>query len=924
MINKQLRKTISFMLILLMMLSVMPTSIGITMSHYIIESDSYDNVELLMPLNFNPNDVFDIYRIPGAYYRGYAFQLVEYAVFDYTLHNNISAIFAPKHVYLAASLEDISNAVDTALILFIEPNYMIPFDRLLDDSVYVDDMGIITSKPQPRAFAPVNDPDLYRQWGLEVTRGHAAWTAGLSPEFPAGSSRERVVIAVVDTGLNSHEDINERFIRTGWNYVHNNTDTRDNSPRGHGTSATSVIAATRDNGIFMASLAYRAYIVPLRIWAGADNEEHSFAYAQVVYDAVNVHGADVLFMNLACPNANTAIFANAIAYAMREHNALVVAAAGSWDGTAIHYPAGFSNVIGVGAFNRDGVRVASPTNSSIFISAPAGILAANNVGGYNPSFGGSSAATPYIASLAALAKGYNPDITQAEFADILRDSAIRRRIDGQLGRNNQYGYGRIDVGLFVYNLTGEDFFDFTDVEETHWARGYVWANARYGIMHGRREAGYFPGSFDARAYHGSHNDFWPGAPMWRLEFPMALGRLHELNGGNIHWMYSAFSDVCRYTLFPYNYNRFVHWASHPDRDIVRGIGDNLFNPGGEVTREQAAAMLYRFARFLARDCAIIEEQMNDILANIPGDARTFLRASFPNDYQDVSDWAVDYMAWAVSAELIRGRDFSGVIMLAPEGIIPRAEGAALLHRYRYRFLNDTFLTEIDRGGVIPGDGTPGGTTTNSWSTLNFNPGFPATIEPTHVPVGDNLTRLLSWFQGGALANGPAREGYQFLGWYMDAGFTAPLTEDFTMPSTPLTLYARWVSEGPPPTHVVIEGAFGWDGSIWLTGGVLDGFLMATVHPLNANQAVTWSSSHSFIVVNQNGHVFVCHYGSVYSNYAIITATAQNGIVGTFSVPIHHWLRALEYDETLDIAEDAWKIEETVGACVYACDDCLDT
>ena len=112
----------------------------------------------------------------------------------------------------------------------------------------------------------------------------------------------------------------------------------------------------------------------------------------------------------------------------------------------------------------------------------------------------------------------------------------------------------------MHNLLGDYFFEFTDVyyppNTTHWARANIFENVRYGLMHGRvADYDRTPGP----SYHGSQDEFLPDNPMWRLEFAMALGRLHELNGGNIDWavarVMSPFYDININSRFPYNYDR---------------------------------------------------------------------------------------------------------------------------------------------------------------------------------------------------------------------------------------------------------------------------------------------------------------------------------------------------------------------------------
>ncbi|MDR1247653.1 MAG: S-layer homology domain-containing protein [Clostridiales Family XIII bacterium] len=97
------------------------------------------------------------------------------------------------------------------------------------------------------------------------------------------------------------------------------------------------------------------------------------------------------------------------------------------------------------------------------------------------------------------------------------------------------------------------------------------------------------------------------------------------------------------------YAKAVEWG------IANGITDGA-NPDGEITREQFAAMLYRYA----------------------GSPRPDGGFDSYDDAASVSSWAEDAMAWAVESGLITGRTET---TLAPPGTANRAEAATLLQRY---------------------------------------------------------------------------------------------------------------------------------------------------------------------------------------------------------------------------------------------------
>ncbi|MGN8896422.1 InlB B-repeat-containing protein [Flavonifractor sp. HCP28S3_F3] len=106
------------------------------------------------------------------------------------------------------------------------------------------------------------------------------------------------------------------------------------------------------------------------------------------------------------------------------------------------------------------------------------------------------------------------------------------------------------------------------------------------------------------------------------------------------------------------YAQAVRWAAA--QGIVEGYGNGMFGPEDDITREQLAAILYRYARYLG-DTTKAEGD----LSGYPDGAQT-------------SDWAVESMTWAVSTGLISGKNGG---LLDPTGTATRSEVAALLQRF---------------------------------------------------------------------------------------------------------------------------------------------------------------------------------------------------------------------------------------------------
>ncbi len=109
------------------------------------------------------------------------------------------------------------------------------------------------------------------------------------------------------------------------------------------------------------------------------------------------------------------------------------------------------------------------------------------------------------------------------------------------------------------------------------------------------------------------------------------------------------------------YTQAVAWAAK--YGVVNGVGHGMFEPDGNVTREQMAAILYRYANGVGIDTS----------------ARGNL-AAFP-DRNQVSSYAVDALSWCNAMGIIGGTKEGGVDYLDPQGFATRAQVATILMRY---------------------------------------------------------------------------------------------------------------------------------------------------------------------------------------------------------------------------------------------------
>ena len=109
------------------------------------------------------------------------------------------------------------------------------------------------------------------------------------------------------------------------------------------------------------------------------------------------------------------------------------------------------------------------------------------------------------------------------------------------------------------------------------------------------------------------------------------------------------------------YTESVRWAAATE--LVKGYSDTAFGPMDNVTREQLAAILYRYAQLKGADVSVGED--TNIL-------------SF-DDVSALSQWAYPAMQWAVGAQLIQGKGNEST--LAPKANATRAEVATMLMRF---------------------------------------------------------------------------------------------------------------------------------------------------------------------------------------------------------------------------------------------------
>jgi hypothetical protein len=247
------------------------------------------------------------------------------------------------------------------------------------------------------------------------------------------------IIAVIDGGvLESHIDLNDKI--TGG-------DTGIGSWESHGTHVAGIAAAESNNGVGVTGVDWNARIHPQRVDLGGDADTY-----QAIVDAVN-YSPNVRVLNNSyaltyedrTPGRYSTTVRQAVAYAYK-NNRVFVAAMGNEQLThpnVINYPAGYPNVIAVGSTNNNDVIAGSSVNGNhIDVCAPGVNIYSTILGNTYGHLSGTSMATPHVAGIASLLKGYYANLDNDDIENIIKLSADDR---GDIGFDIVYGSGRVNA-----------------------------------------------------------------------------------------------------------------------------------------------------------------------------------------------------------------------------------------------------------------------------------------------------------------------------------------------------------------------------------------------------------------------------------------------------------------------------------------------
>ncbi len=278
-----------------------------------------------------------------------------------------------------------------------------------------------------KSSAPPNDPLYPEQVALSSVQIEKAWERGLTGKG--------VKIAVIDTGVNEHEDLDMGRI-TGKSYVDDH-ETSYGDIRGHGTFITGLLIAKRNNDKGIVGMT-QSDLVMYKVF-GEKPHISIDDVARAIRDAAD-NGCAVINISMGTPNENEGL-KEAVDYAIAK-NVIIVAAAGG-NSEEPCYPAAYEGVIGVDVVSIEMEALeTSVRNESVFVTAPGEKhVSLASIGGYERNGAGASYATALVTSMAAMVKQKLPETTASEFMEIVKQACVDK---GETGYDTVYGWGVID------------------------------------------------------------------------------------------------------------------------------------------------------------------------------------------------------------------------------------------------------------------------------------------------------------------------------------------------------------------------------------------------------------------------------------------------------------------------------------------------
>lgn len=289
---------------------------------------------------------------------------------------------------------------------------------------YQNDPRVLSASPNyvlRTTRATPNDPYYPLQWHYDAIDLPNVW------QLSSGSSD--VIVAVIDTGVAPHEDLECGRTVPGYDFVDGDNDPTDTGTfetnGTHGTHVAGTIAACSNNGIGVAGVSDTS-LQHIRA-LGPDGSGTLYGITLAIawaagFDTLpygvptNPNPADIINLSLGCSFCSSAFMRDAIVAASGAGRIVVAAAGNSTQPTARFYPAAYPTVIAVGASDasNDLAPYSNYGDRTDLIAPGSDVLSTTGDGtasGAYASFSGTSMAAPHVAGVIGIMRSLNPDLT---------------------------------------------------------------------------------------------------------------------------------------------------------------------------------------------------------------------------------------------------------------------------------------------------------------------------------------------------------------------------------------------------------------------------------------------------------------------------------------------------------------------------------